>query len=377
MIDWRRGGWTGSVNRWVRREVREHLRSNPMALRTRYSFGRRALRRFFRIGTFGRFVGLYLLIDLAFVLAEGIGAWAVPSWVPGSTASGFPPVPDVKALVLSVSSYLVTAQVGVLGVVSLALALVTLVAQREDSASDVQVYYHESFCFELVASCMALLAVLCTQLLWPLQFLLHRLSLGTDLQVFKLGLLGMHLAWLQLNLGAVAYFIVTTFGFVQQSARERLRERYTANVVLPREMTTRLRQQLYSLATNEFIGPQGNDDDERPSVTFGFDFGEPDAVEIETTFAHSTALYDVHMIWVRWVVRRWIARSAKSGNRQTSRAVAGLGARAPLLWFTPHVDHPMHGKCGWCKRRGGLPLTRFERFVLRRAFRFRRTSDGA
>ena len=72
-------------------------------------------------------------------------------------------------------------------------------------------YYHESLSFETVASCMALLAVLCVQLLWPLQFVLHRLSLGTDLQVFKLSLLGLHLAWLLLNLSAVAFFIITTF----------------------------------------------------------------------------------------------------------------------------------------------------------------------
>lgn len=99
--------------------------------------------------------------------------------------------------------------------------------------------------------CMALLAVLCTQFLWPLQFLLHRLGFGTDLQVFKLGLLVIHLGWLLLNLSAVAYFVTTTFRFVQQSARELLRERYTANVVQPRDITRRLRQQHYDLAMRE------------------------------------------------------------------------------------------------------------------------------
>ena len=36
MIDWRRGGWTGSLSRWVRREVDEQLRDNPVARRVRY-----------------------------------------------------------------------------------------------------------------------------------------------------------------------------------------------------------------------------------------------------------------------------------------------------------------------------------------------------
>jgi hypothetical protein len=373
MINWRRGGWTGSLNRWVRREVREHMRSNPAAVRVRYSLGVRALRQFFRIGTFGRLLGLYFLIDLLFVAAEAVGASAVPNWLPSWTAS-ISPGPDIKALVLNVSSYFVSTQVGLLGVVSLALALVTLVSQRESSATDVQLYYHESLSFELVASCMSLLAVLCIQFLWPLQFVLHRISLGTDLQVFKLGLLGVHLAWLLLNVGAVAYFIVTTFRFVQQSARERLRERYTANIVVPIEMTARLRQQLYNLATNQLVDQHENNGDGHPSVTFGFDLGEPDAIEISTTFVQLAALHDVHMIWVRWVVRRWLARSIKNDHGQA--VVAGLTSHS-LLWFAPHIDQPMHGECGWCKRRGGVPLTRLEKFVLRRSFRFVEISDDA
>jgi len=30
MIEWKRGGWTGSINRWVRREVREQLRDKAL-----------------------------------------------------------------------------------------------------------------------------------------------------------------------------------------------------------------------------------------------------------------------------------------------------------------------------------------------------------
>jgi hypothetical protein len=378
MIDWRRGGRTGSINRWARREVREHLRSNATAVGVRYGPGVRALRRLLRFGTFGRLLGLYLAVDLCVVAAEALASHFLPGWLPAWSASG-PPGPDVKALVLNVSSYLVSTQVGLLGVISLALALVTIVSQREGSATDVNLYYHESLSFELVASCLALLAVLCAQLLWPLQFLLHRLAFGSDLLVFKLFLLGVHLAWLLLNLGAAAYFIMTTFRFVQQSARERLRERYTANVVLPRDMISRVRHQLYGLASNQLVGRYGGEKGEegRPSVAFGFDYGAPTALEVESTFARPTVLYDVRMIWVRWVVRRWIERSSRSDEMRTVDAVAGLRRGAPVLWFTAHLDHPMHGKCGWCRRRDGVPLTFFEKLVLRRAFRFRRSSDDA
>jgi hypothetical protein len=376
MIEWRRGGWSGSINRWVRREVEEQLSENPAARRSRYGRLYRALRMFFSIGTFAHFVALYFVLDIATVIGEFLLAHYSPDWIPPWSASGPAPAPDVKSMMLNVAGYLITAQVGVLGVITLALALVTLIAQRESASTDVKLYYHESLSFEIVASSVALLAVMCAQLLWPVQFLLHRLGLGTSLQAFKLGLLGAHSAWLLINLAGLAHFIATTFNFVQQSAREELRERYTANVVQPREMTARLRQQLYGLARQELLRADEADKDER-SFAFGFDFGSPYDTEIQSTFKRPMGLYDVRMIWVRWVLRRWTARCNRAGASKASSARRRLGNQDPVLWFTPHIDHPLNGAVGWCRRRGGVPLTNSERWLLRCAFQFRRTDHEA
>lgn len=403
MIDWRRGGWTGSINRWVRLEVKELLRDNAVARRSRYGPLHRILRSFFAISSFGRFVALYLLFDVAIVSGEFTIAQFAPNWIPDWTASGPAPQPDVKAIILNVSSYLITAQVGALGVISLALALVTLIAQRENSATDVKLYYHESLAFEVVASCVALLAVMCAQLLWPLQFFLHKMGFGSSLQAFKLVLLGAHSTWLLINLAGLAHFIATTFNFVQQSAREKLRERYTVNFVQPLEMTTRLRQQLYGIATEELLGlDQANND--QPSATFGFDFGGPHISEITTKFEPRMALYDVRVVWVRWALRRWARRCNRAAVPQSSlptsrtawgRRILGgwllpqagaakippksrvrsIGYQGPLLWFTPHIDEPLKGSISWCRRRGGVSLNRVELWVLRRAFCFRRVND--
>ncbi|MEV8877694.1 hypothetical protein AB0V39_01400 [Mesorhizobium ciceri] len=362
----------------------------------------RILRTFFAVSSFGRFVTLYLLLDVAVVIGEFAIAHFAPNWIPDWTASGPPPQPDVKAIILNVSSYLITAQVGVLGVISLALALVTLIAQRENSSTDVKLYYHESLAFEVVASCVALLAVMCAQLLWPLQFSLHRFGFGTNFQAFKLVLLGAHSAWLLVNLAGLAHFIATTFNFVQQSAREKLRERYTVNFVQPLEMKARLRQQLYALATQELLGSdQAND---QPSATFGFDFGGPHISEINTKFERRMALYDVRMIWVRWVLRRWVVRCSRAAVSQPSLRtspttwgrwilarwstyrnggakalpkprVRPTGYQGPILWFTPHIDEPLNGSVSWCRRRGGVALNRLELWVLRRAFCFRGVND--
>jgi hypothetical protein len=369
MIDWSLGSWTGSINKWVNREVWQHLRNNPVAKRSRYGRLHRALRFFFSVDHFVYFISYYAAINLLFVAAEAAASEFWPAWLPAWTAPG--PSPDLKSLLLNVSSYLIGAQVGVLGVISLALALVTLIAQNESSATDVKVYYHQSLAFEVVASCVALLAVLCAQLLWPAQFLLHRFGFGTELLFFKFGLLALHLLWLLLNLASLALFIAITFGFVQQTSREALRERYTANVIQPYEMTQRLRQFLYSMGA-EVLGGKLNDSD-RPSATFGIELGSPREIEIESEFEQATALYDVRMIWVKWALSRWARRCAVAASSEPAPQLGGLNLQEPLIWFTPRLDVSLTGRIGWCRRRGGVPLDRFEKFVLRRAFRFRRS----
>jgi hypothetical protein len=375
LIDWQQGGWTGSVNKCVQREVREHFRENLVARRTRYRFVHRFLKFFFSVGTFGRFVGLYILLDVALILTEGTIAKFAPNLVSSWVVQTSELV--VEESLRTLASYLITAQVGVLGVISIALALVTLIAQRENSSTDVKVYYHESFALEVVASSIALLAILCAQLFWPGQTLLFWLGLDMELPIFEVGLLGLHLSWLLLNLTGLAHFISTTFGFVQQSEREFLRNRYTANVVQPLEMTQRLRQQFYSLANRELDGDEKDLDDKKPSATFGFDFGTPYDVELASVFSRPTALHDVRMNWVRWVLRRWAARCADAATNNSGTPYDGLGRQSPSIWFTPRLDGPLTGKEDWCRRRGGVPLTLIEKFVLRRAFSFRRTDENA
>lgn len=373
MIDWRHGGWTGSIDRWVAREVRDQLRGSPAVRRARYGWTHRALRRLLVPGSIARFLAAYLVVDLLLVAAEALVAATVPGWLPSwSTQSA---VPDIKPTILYVSSYFIGAQVGILGAVSIALALVTLIAQRENAATDVQIYYRESLAFEIVASCIALLMVLCAQLLWPLQFALHLTGLGTASLFFKLVLLGLHTGWLLLNLAAVGQFIATTFRFVQQPAREALRERYTANLIQPRDMTARLRVTLFSQGSRllEDVATDMAEQD-RPLVAFDFDFGPPMENEIETDFRHPAALRDVRMAWVRWVARRWSRRCIAATPTRTETA-RSLSDRGPVLSFNLRLDRRVTGRVAWCRRRGGVPLDWLEKEVLARAFIFRRTGD--
>src|SRR5450756_2404735 len=73
-------------------------------------------------------------IDILVVGTEFIAARLFPYVLPIWTASG-PAGTDIKGLLLNVGGYLIGAQVGVLRVISIAIGLVTLIAQREGAGT--------------------------------------------------------------------------------------------------------------------------------------------------------------------------------------------------------------------------------------------------
>ena len=75
-----------------------------------------------------------------------------------------------------------------------------------------------------------------------------------------------------------------------------------------------------------------------------------------------------------WAIRRWRKRC---GDAVTAAQAAEPNARdEPRLWFTPHLKQTLRGEVAWCRRNGGVPLDRVERFALRFAFRFERVDDA-
>lgn len=375
MIDWHQGGWTGSLKKWVRNEIRQQCRDNLAVRRRRYSWSLRVLRCALAQRSFGRFLAIYATLTFAMLLLELVVPRYWPEVIPAWTRSG-PPGTDIKALLNTLAGYLITAQVGVLGVIAIAIGLVTLIVQTEDSSTDVQVYYHESLAVEVVASNLALLTVLVAQIVWPLQFLLHRLGEGTDLQLFKLVLATAHVTWLLVNLTGLAHFVVTTFRFVQKGHRELLRERYTANILHPEETARRVTSWVYANAGASLIEANRLLDPDT-TITFGFDWGQPERVELERDFDPPMVVHDVRFRWIRWAVRRWSARCHREARNGQARRIAGLAHAEPKLVFTPQLDVPLRGRVVWCWTMGAVPLTSLERFVIERSFRFRRVPHEA
>jgi len=372
MIDWKRGGWTGSLNAWVSKEIREHFHKNAAVKRSRYPQFVQLLHTLFDNQTFGKFVAFYIGLNVFF----GVSELAISSYL-SCYINQWGNSKSANTLISDLPVYLITAQVGVLSVVSIAIGLISIISQREDAATDVQIYYHESLAFGVVASSIALLTIVILQLSWPLQLGLNWIFPWGHTNLSKLFLTLIHLAWLLLNLSALAHFAATTLAFVQRKSRQVLRERYTSNVVLPAEMWNNLRSQLYLQAGSEFAKEFTNNDTQRRdafSVFTGFNTSMNSEVEVSLKPTSNLTLHDVRMTFLRWTVMRWLKRCGNS-NLEEGRPNPSFLTRTPSLYFPPTLDSTARPSEALCRRQGGLPLTRIEKLAIKMAFKFRKIAN--
>jgi hypothetical protein len=178
---------------------------------------------------------------------------------------------------------------------------------------------------------------------------------------------------LAINLGALAHFVAESFRFLQTSERELIRERYTSNWVVPQELNDRLRRTVYMATGQNIFVNLGSP---TPMILFGRGGllgGTLEEAEIDGEFAEPVLLYDVWMRPLHWTLRHWWSRC-----RQKMQPLGGAGESAglhttdALVAFLPAFDRTIQGRTAWCRRRGGLPFTAFERRVIRSSFRFRK-----
>ncbi len=284
---------------------------------------------------------------------------------------------DLDAALAMVPGVAMTAQTGALAVITLALALVTLVAQRDEAAGDTRIYYHHSLAFEIAASSLALMIVLALQSAWPLQVAIHAAFGLVDDAAPKFGLTMLHLAWLALNVVAVGRFVSVTLRFVQRQSRERMRAEYVAHVLLEADIRRRLRESVY-LAEIGSLGNAGRDGGLSVVAVppfIGANAGEP---EVMAHFPHPVRLADVWLPPLRWAVRSWWRRSQAAGPPQTPRSGARtLRQGGPRLRLPVPVDGTISGNVALCHRLGGVPMNRAERIAVRLALRFSRAPHAS
>lgn len=364
-------GLCGSLNARVDHEILELARANLALRRARYSLGRRLL----RAAVVGRSVGQFLLLYCVILAVALVGEWAVSRYV----SCRLPKYSDAfePGFLKDLGSYLILGQIGILAIVSVAVAVVTLLSERSDGASvntDIRLYYVESYSYELAISGVALLLVLSVQLFWPLHHIIDALGMGGPDDWFKLALSALHTIWFCVNLLLFLQFITTTLRFVEPNAREALRERYSANEVIPLDAKTRLLRFLYMNAPVQMFGDEALK--EGPGIAFGYGSSLDDraTAEITTTFHAPARLVDVRLRPLQWAFARWQKRVRQRPQRRAQFA-------QPLwdgyLTVKPNFDAELDGQCDLVLRRGDVALTGLEKWVIRRCFRFAPVSARA
>lgn len=337
-----------------------------------YSITQRILRAFFVDHPLHWFLRLYLYIDLLTVSSEfAFGMWA-PQWAQTWTTD------SMKGLLKDAAGYFITAQVGVLGVVSVAVGLVTLIAQGDESASsntDVRLYYVEALAYELISSSAALLIILCAQVFWPAQFALHAVGYGGASLFFKVFLTALNFGWLAINLAGFAHFITTTLQFVEPSARARMRERYTANVIVLYDLTKRLLLTFYQMAAKDLVPVA--DEKDGPLLAMGHSLSDLGSIELQTTFPDRVILWDVKLGLLGPALRRWWKRSEGAPPANARRRQRSTFGRDVSLAIAPSFDREFQGEVVWCRRRGGVPFTKWELWLIRQSFQFQKAAPRA
>lgn len=353
-----------SLRRRVMAEIAELQQRNPELRRARYSWAKRVLKALLGNRSVGTMFGAYVVVAILLVGAQAAVAYWKPALLRTAGSGALDGLRDI-------GSYLLGGQLTVLGVVSVAVSIVTLLAQRTEGASarsETRLYYVEALAYELVTSGIALSLVLAVQLFWPLQTGLEALGLGGDGVLSQTSLTVIHALWLMGNLGLFFHFMMTTLRFVEPNARAALRERYSANAIIPGDLEKRLIEVLHA-----GIGRSILEDAEAtpgPILTMWHSRAtNRDAVtEVARTFRRPMMLVDVWERPLASALRSWTARVRKTPAQP--RPFEARPGWADRLAIAVSPGSRLHGTRDLVVRTGGTPLTWWERFEIRLSLRF-------
>jgi hypothetical protein len=191
----------------------ELVRDNKNLRRARYSWPHRVLRNWIvskpaaaPLSAYGGAIGA---IIFALWITQRVAPWVYYD-LPKADF-----VKDAAGLLLS-------SQIGILAVLTVAISVVTLLTQKDDGSAvntDVRLYYAESFSKELATSGVLLCAILVIQLFWPLQPLVVYIAGDEVIDSFKILVTMVHAGWLVSNLCLFRHFMSTTFDFVEPKSR--------------------------------------------------------------------------------------------------------------------------------------------------------------
>lgn len=347
----------GSLAHEARAEVRIHLTRNPTYQRHRYPLHIRIL----RAGIHGRLVPgvlvAYLLIAATITALEDFNdAVCLQQSCAILLPPGLESNPNTDEILRDIAGFMIGAQTGLLGILSIAVALVTLIGQREHAGPDVRVYYYQSFAIPLATFSLALLAILCAQLFWPLEILSPYWGLGVSNSTSNFYITALHLLWLIGNILIYAHFTIVSLSFGQDHQRGRYRAQYTANVVVPSAISRAIIRAKWAASGPRLTLGVVNSSD----LHIGPAYRRPSTPSAMINHRLPVKLTDVWMVPLKLAFRLWARRHG--GNTD----------HVSTLYINVGFDQEYLGLHPCCLTADDRQLSNFEAFLVRLSFRFSR-----
>ena len=359
-------GLMQSLRARVDEDVLDLAKGNP-ALR-RYGYGRemRWLRALIARRTVWGWFANYVFILVLLLAAEWLGTRFFPSWLASFTEG------SEGDFLRDAAGFFITAQVGLLAVLSVAVSVVTLLSEKDDDPSNTQArfYYTASFANEFATSGIALLIVVIIQLFWPLQQIIHQVPGFVREAMLKYLVTAAHAIWLTLNCALFLHFLKTTFDFLVEENRAELRKRYVASEIIPHDVGRRLLALYYMAVPDQILG--ASEVKAGPLIRFGLDLDGLGDAETELTyrFRQPNRLGDIWMLPLGIALRSWFSRTRQLQGKADRRL--GDDQWNGELAVPHEFRQVMDGRIKFLLRAGGAPVTRLERVLLWISFRFAR-----
>jgi hypothetical protein len=275
----------------------------------------------------------------------------------------------------NVSSGIVAAQATLVALVfPLAIALVALFFEaRTPTSGRLSVFFHETAAVPIGCSSLLLCGVTAAQLPGYAQFPLRTTAALTIL----------NLLWFLLNVAALTFFLLKAFQYVRPETRKIHLYRFAINVAW-REELRRLMAFTHLMNANHFghlpktVSPNSIDNDDgenaidvraKPEVRVSSIFGAEGPGE-SIFLPTESVLVDVNLPLLAVVAHQWLVDADNAHSDLPVRSAQ------PTLTFLPLINESYAGEVRlvtWT----ATPLSRLQRYLVRRAYRFRRPLAGS
>jgi hypothetical protein len=165
------------------------------------------------------------------------------------------------------------------------------------------------------------------------------------------------------------WFLYQTVEFIRPDKQANVITQYAANISLPQELKSTLkRHYLWGAQQLGFLPGSTTDDQpiKSPDIFLHPMFSDTGEGEVSIHMEGINILKDVRLKPLRWVLNRWQSRAKKEQSSAQSTATALINSL--VIPLSP--DEEYEGEVILCRRKGRVPLSKFESIIMKRCFVF-------